>query len=265
MMAFPSLFARIAAAVTVVGLAVGAGDEARAATVALDVDPAKILSESGVAFARYRFGKNGFDQAVGHENPFAVANNSSLDGGNSLNLSQVAWDFSLSYAAGSGYSFTLSKPGTTSTDTYVSGIGAGGTLLPTQSFNAIQLQARSRLTQNGSATMSVSDLSFSGAGLTTTGSLTDLSASQINAGDTNDFQWLVADVDLSAFDWLLTGKVLGAALCQAGGQNCFSDESIKFNIAMKTVDVAPVPLPAAPVLLLTGLAAIGVISRRRSV
>lgn len=111
----PLMMTRIAVAVgvTVLGLSVAAVDDARAATVALDVNAADVLSESAVAFARYRFGKSGFDQAIGHDNPFAVANNSSLDGGNSLNLSNAACDFSLIHTAGSGYTFLLSKPGTT--------------------------------------------------------------------------------------------------------------------------------------------------------
>jgi len=271
-MAFSFKTVRGAAVATSLGLAAAGAGEARAASVALDFDVSKILSQSGVAFARYRFGKSGFDQAVGYDNPQAVANKSDLDADNSLNLSDVAWDFSLVYTAGSGYSFTLSKTGTTitdsyttSTDTYTSGIGTRRALLPTQSFNAILLQTRSRLTDNGSASMSVNNLSFSGAGLTTTGSLTDMSVSQVNAGDPNDFQWLVADADLATFNWTLTGRVVGTVACAARGQGCFNNESIKFNIGTKSVTVAPVPLPAAPLLFITGLAAMGVLSRRRSV
>lgn len=62
--------------------------------------------------------------------------------------------------------------------------------------------------------MSVSDLSFSGTALATTGSLTDMSVSQINAGGSNDFQWLVANVELSSFDWVPAGTIAKGRQCR---------------------------------------------------
>lgn len=242
---------------------------AEANNVFLDFDKTNILTEEGVGFARYRLNATNWDQAVGNDGPFAVSESSNL--GNVAALNGVEWAFTLSYTAGTGYSFTLDDGTTSSTDSWTSGIGSGGSLLPTQSFNAIGLQVAAGGFKAGNtgwvASMFATDLAFSGAGLTTVGSLSDMSV--VDAGSsTSEFQYLVSDVDLSTVNWTLTGKVEGTYTCTI--VTCtptiptFSDEGFKFNIGTKQVTyTTPVPVPAALPIIGAALAGFGVAGFRQ--
>jgi hypothetical protein len=88
-----------------------------------------------------------------------------------------------------------------------------------------------------------------------------MNVAQTGVGTTEDYQWLIADTDLSLINWTLSGKVMGALVCQSGTSDCIAQESVKFNIATKSVTA--VPVPAAAWLMGSALVALTGIARRR--
>jgi hypothetical protein len=160
--------------------------------------------------------------------------------GTANSLNGVEWDWSMAYTAGSGYVYTLSKPGTTSvvqwTAPWVNAyVNPNETVSQTRSFNAIYLYCAAYA--KGSFTSSqfdVTNLAFSGTGLTSVGSLVDMQA-DLPPGELVD-QWLIADTDLSVTDWTLTAKVRGQF---TGAAPSNLDEALKFDI--KTKGVVPEP------------------------
>jgi hypothetical protein len=252
----------------VCGLAVSASLASvgsHASTIALDANPAIITSSQGMDFARYRYGKTGWEQAVGYDGSqgFYVANNSEL--GNNYpypNINGVVFDFTLNYSAASGYTFTLTNGAFSSTDSWTTQLLGPGIQSTGKGYNAILLQARANVTTGATSNdqMNVTDLVFSSA-LSSTGSLGNMNVAQTGVGTTEDYQWLIADTDLSLIDWSLSGKVMGALVCESGTADCIAQESVKFNIATKSVST--VPVPAAAWLMGSGLVALSAIARRR--
>lgn len=238
----------------------------QASSVALDANPAIVTSSQGVDFARYRYGKTGWEQAVGYDGSqgFFVANNSEL--GNAYpypNINGVTFDFTLNYNAASGYTFTLSNGAWSSTDSWLNPQTLGPGIVATgKGYNAILLQARANVTTGATSNdqMNVTDLVFTSS-LSNSGALSSMNVSQTGVGTTEDYQWLIADTDLSLIDWSLSGKVMGALVCQSGSSDCIAQESVKFNIATKSVTA--VPVPAAAWLMGSGLVGLACVARRR--
>jgi hypothetical protein len=238
----------------------------QASTISLDAT-APVTSHQGVDFARYRYGKTGWEQAVGYDGPqgFYVANNSDL--GNSYpytNINGVVFDFTLSYNAASGYTFNLTNGAFSSTDSWTTQLLGPGIQSTGKGYNAILLQARANVTTGATSNdqMNVTDLNFTSS-LSTTGALSNMNVSQTGVGTTEDYQWLLADTDLSLINWTLTGKVMGALVCQSGTSDCIAQESVKFNIATKSV--SEVPVPAAAWLMGSGLIGLAGIARRKKI
>jgi hypothetical protein len=252
--------------VPLVALLAIVGLPTQASTISLDANPAIITSQQGVDFARYRYGKNGWEQAVGYDGSqgFFVANNSEL--GNSYpypNINGVVFDFTLNYNAASGYTFTLTNGAFSSVDSWLNPQTLGPGIVATgKGYNAILLQARANVTTGVTSTdqMNVTDLVFTSS-LASSGSLGNMNVAQTGVGTTEDYQWLIADTDLSLINWTLSGKVMGALVCQSGTSDCIAQESVKFNIATKSVTA--VPVPAAAWLMGSALVALTGIARRR--
>lgn len=233
---------------------------AHAGTIVLNA-PTPLALDQGptVMDARYRLSQTNWDQVIATSSNVTygtIVENKNVGTANQLN--GVEWDWSMAYTAGSGYVFTLSKPGTTSTvqwtapwtNTYVV---PNETVSPLRSFNAIYLYAAA-YTATGitSAQFDVTDLSFSGAGITNSGSLANLQAT-LPPGELVD-QWLIADCDLSQIDWTLTAKVKGTF---TGTPPSNYDERLKFDIKTKMV----VPEPAT--LGLLAVSGLAMLRRRR--
>ncbi len=244
-----------------------------AAVVALNADGSQFTPTAVAMNSRYRISQTNWDQMI--------ATNTAISGstivqqkflGDAATLNNRAWDFSVNYVVGSGYSFTLTDStlpplGTSpSTVSWTAPFGAPA-ISATRSYNAIELFAQAQNSLQTGVTglsISVSNLAFSGGpGLSTTGALVGMSDTHLLSpgpgGADYAQQWLVADGDLSLFNWVLSGRVQAQF---TGSVPSNFDERLKFDI--KTVQVSPVPLPPALALMLAGLAALGWVGRRRA-
>ncbi len=194
--------------------------------------------------ARYRVSGNNWDQMIATSSNVTYSTIvQTVNLGNASALNNVEWDWSMAYTAGSGYVFTLSKPGTTSVVQWTAPhvYQTNDPVSQLRAFNAIYLYCVA-YTSNGLETSNfdVTDLAFNGAGLTNSGSLVEMHAT-LPPGQLVD-QWLIADTDLSLTSWTLTAKVKGGF---TGTPDHTFDEELKFDIKTKWV----VPEPATMALL----------------
>lgn len=252
-------------------MAVGAGlsSSALAGMVHLNPSAATVAKtpDSTVAAMRYRVSNTNWDQmiATGSDVGYGtIVQNSNV--GTHTALNGVSWDFTVAYAPASGYEFTLSRPGQTRTVAWA--VPAFG-LAPTRAHNALFLhvQAGSGMPAGiATASVTVSDLAFSGAGLTTAGALRamgddwdDTAPFDDRVDADSDEQWIVSTSDLSATSWLLTGKVSAAFTYLPGytspGGNL--DERLKFDVKALSATVVPVPEPGSVLLGLIALPLLG--------
>ena len=195
-----------------------------------------------VAGLRFKHDRTNWDQAITPAGQtsgpgFVTANIS-----NNASVLNQEYDFTAAYTVGDGITWTIGT----------SELSFG----TTASFNAISLLARANEQVSNqvsySRSIDVTDLSFSGAGLSGPGPLADISLT--NGQDT---LWLVSSGDLSLFDWMLTGTVQFTAV---GGPN--PNENTKLDIGLNSVNV--IPLPASLWLLLGGLGSLALLRRRRA-
>lgn len=219
-----------------------------AATVALDYPYALIGGTTGDGgMFRYRLSNTNFDQSIANGGvipPATWVTSTNLGTHNDLN--GAVWDFTLAYTAGVGYAFTLDhvSGGTPSvTNSTLSWTSPFNGVPPTNPFNAIEIyaQVQNNTSAYASATISVTNLSFSCAGLSIDpmyNALRDLYDDKTIApgpgGNDLDLEWIKADVDLSLYSWTLAGRVVASFTGYTSGT---IDERIKFNI--KTVKVEP--------------------------
>lgn len=225
-----------------------------AASVALNY-PAPLIGGTNVVAGqfRYRISNTNFDHSIANGSvipPAVWVASRNLGTHNDLN--GAAWDFTLDYVAGVGYTFTLiyaggGSPGVASS--VLSWTSPVNGIPPTLSFNALELyaQVQNSSTSYSGATIDVTGITFSGPGLSIDpvyNSLRDLHDDKTIApgpgGNDLDQEWIKADVDLSLYSWTLSGRVVATFSGYTSGN---IDERIKFNI--KTADVTPPVVPVA--------------------
>lgn len=230
-------------------------------TVLLNADPSAIGSGSTVANFRYRVSNTNWDQSIANSSNIRSSSIVERRGiGNHNQLNNAAFDFSLSYVAGTGYTLRLQHGGggaPTKTDSLLSWTAPHGGISPLRSFRTIEISATAAQLPGNieSGSFSVTNLAFAGAGLTNAGALSDMLAS--STGATFLQQYISSTTDLSTFNWTLTGRVVASFVYKPGftSPGGSLDERLRLNI--KTSDAGLIPSPgAAAVLALAGLAAL---------
>lgn len=184
---------------------------------------------------RYRLDTTNWDSAIiprGSPDASLPAAYTAEIANNLTELSGQAFNFTVTYTPGKGYTWTLAGQGANpgpfplEWSLYSTPGGEYNNVRPVDYYNAIQLRA-SAFGVTGQS-LSVTNLSFNVIGAQTCGSLPDLTA-DYDATQTVT-NWLVATGDLSQTSWTLTGTVTGVK--PSGGQ-----ESV-------TLNIYTVPLPA---------------------
>lgn len=215
--------------------------------------------------AKYRLSNLNFDQSIDNGNtPVTAPDQVTAALGNVAFLSGRQFAFTLSHTAGEGFVFNMTDGAgadkTVSWGTFA--VPPPGTNAPTLNglapgapFNALLLEA---VASRAHSSMSFSDLSFSGTGLTIVdGAFVSGTVSPTSTPPNNFTQVLYADVDLASFDWMLSGKVTGVRDGSGG------DETVKFVISQKLVSASVVPEPASVAMAATGLGVGLVLAIRR--
>lgn len=226
---------------------------------------------STVMDARYRISGTNWDQMIATSSSIStttIVQTQNLGGVATLN--QDVWNFSMSYVAGTGYTFTLTEVTDANTANLITGSStvswtspqASTGSSPTEAYNAIHLLAVANLrTPITASQIDVTNLVFTSSTLTQTG------GPLTNLNDTNsltfDEEWLVADTNLALHNWTLTGTVVaqytGSAWTGDGG------ETLKFDILTTNVDlITPVPEPATVTVMGLGLAGLAAVRGLRS-
>ena len=126
-------------------------------------------------------------------------------------------------------------------------------VVPGTAFDTLTLDAQSLL---GGSSLRVRDLVFTAPGLTVTGDLND--ADLAANGTTANSQYIVADTNLAAVPWTLTGEV--RLRRNNGGGN---DEQVRFVVTAKQGALLANPIPEPGVALLSAAALAGLCLRRR--
>ncbi len=237
---------------------------ASADAVFLKADPGLLGSDSTVASFRYRASDTNWDRSVA--NSSTIRNSTivqSRELGNRDQLNAAAFDFTLNYQVGLGYTFWLLHAGggsPTTSGSSVAWTSPFGDTEATRRFRGLELSATAAhfSTSVQSASLSVTNLAFSGAGLNSVGTLSDMNA--IFASGQFRTQYIASAADLSTFKWTLTGRVVAAFAYAPGismpGGNL--DERLRLNI--RAFDGGLIPTPGgSAALILAGL----VLARRR--
>lgn len=237
---------------------VAAAGSARAGTITLNFDPNLVAGTAGnVMDARYRFSNTNWDQVIStsaNVSGSTIVQQANL--GNHNQLNGTAWDFSLSYSAAGGWTYTLSNPNGGSPIVTSSTLSWNSTFNGAafdRSYNSLELFAVIGSLPSGvtAASMAATDLSFTSAGNTVVGSLSDIVST---SGLVRS--WIYADFDLATTSWTLSGKLRGDFTGSTGSN---LDERIKFDVKAGTITVVPSPGSVA----LLGLGALVATRRRR--
>ncbi|MDX2132473.1 MAG: VPLPA-CTERM sorting domain-containing protein [Planctomycetota bacterium] len=254
-------------------LAVASG-QALAGNVWLNSAKVSNYTETGsVGQAKYRMSNTNFDMSLDHglgTNPGQFISHGL---GNNTQLNNVVFNFSVNFIAGEGMIFRMVNTNTNAAfnlawGTFSSPLPAGTTnsvatlngFAPNRSFNTIQLFADARFNPSQ---MQWSNLAFTSAGLTVADNSL-LTGGQVenpeNPGSpppgTQHTQRIVSDMDLSTFNWTLTGQIRGYRT-GAGG-----DELTRYVIGLKESNFQIIPLPTGAGLAFAGLGVLGVRRRR---
>lgn len=243
-----------------------------ASVVHLNPDPDLYTYGETRALARYRVSNTNWDQIVATSSSISastIVQQANL--GNSAQLNGTVWDFTLSYAAGIGYEWTLVKmsgnaPVSSSTVSWTSphhGVD------PDRPVNAIKFytQAGAQMPAGiETARIGVSNLHFSAAGYSTIGALADMHDFFDDVGDPGDnwdpdlpLQVIVANGNLADTDWVFSGRVVAMYTLKDGftSPGGTIDERLKLDIKVTEA----VPAPGAAALLAFGM--LGLFRRQR--
>lgn len=239
------------------------GGPAAADLVVLGADDATVVrtGADSVAKARYRVSATNWDQAIITSNTVTNATIAASGGlGNSNQLNGALWELALHFDPQVGLTWSLIHVGGGSPQTNARTLSWTAPFNgrdPFASHNAIELYVKAGPSMpNGvtGASIQVSDLTFTAAGYAPSGALTPLSATwSPNGGGSDLTRWIVADGDLAATSWTLTGRVLAT---WSGTGNPNLDERIRLDVALTSAVLIPAPSAA---VLLAGLA----VGRRR--
>jgi hypothetical protein len=251
------------AAVTTVLLVAG-GQPARAGTIYINNATATGTTAT-VTQALYRVSNANFDSRLTNgQSASVVANIIPFSFGNFAALNGNTYDFSLEWVAGTvgvnrGFIWTLSTgTGVVSKTAFgtftppLSGLSVPAAdplngISPSGTFNALGLSQRSTNTSGGSTT-TLANLTFSTSqpGTSQSGAWINTSIVTpnggplppgINGADGFINQTMIADFDLSAYPWTLTGQVT----VNRGGSIGSGDDSATFQITGRQVEFVPEP------------------------
>ncbi len=237
-----------------------------------------LIVTGSAAEAKYRLSNSNFDMTLANGNGGgAAADRIATNLANSGALSGRTYQFSLEHRAGlgsgpnggdRGFVFTMSDGVTTSTQswgTFASPPGSTASLLngqaPLGSFNSLSVVGQAtRFTASAGSSMTWSNLQFVAAGLVVAdGGWNSGSVSTPAGGPSSPAasQRLVADVDLSRFDWTFSGVVTGVRDAGGGG-----DETVRFTISAQNTSFTAIPSPGSGAVGM--MAAAGLLVRRVS-
>lgn len=235
--------------------------------VQLNANTSQYTFGDTVALARYRVSNTNWDQIVATSSSIStstIVQQANL--GNNGQLNNAAWDFNLSFVQGVGYSWTLQRVGGSTVSTVRWEAPHNG-ISPLRPVNAIRFYAEAGSTMPGgiaTAQLAATNLAFTAAGFTNTGSLVNLidNWDDVGPNDGQDpdlpLQSIIADGDLTSTNWSFTGRVLASWTLLPGftAPQGNLDERLKLDIKMSTA--VPAPGGLAAMGLIVGLA-----SRRR--
>lgn len=255
--------------------------------------------------AKYRMSNTNFDMSLdaggGTQNVPGGPNFISTGLGNNVQLNNATYAFNLRNIAGQGIVFTMTSPANVVRSLAWGSFGPALSPVPTVAaeqlrasaatgetpgsllspgqlpMNILHLEATSlqRSGQSYSPTVTLSDIAFTGTGITQVGStnasqtvtpattLTNPNFAEVGPGWAS--QWLVTDGNFWDFDWTLSGNVNLAYT----GTATNIDEFVKFGISGKQgvfTGITPsgaVPEPASWALLVAGFGLAGAAMRRR--
>lgn len=220
-----------------------------------------VMSTNTASVTRYRISNTNWDTFIGSSSTVSTSTIvQSANLGTQTALNTLTWDFAYAYTSGVGYTWTLSRAGTTSTMSWTAPTANGPN--PTAAFNAISIAIIAGTAMPAgvtSASASATNLAFnfSSGGAPITGSLRDLASTWTPSGSSGQDRIMIfSDTDLSTTSWSLTGKVQFTYSGTAGGS---LDERLKLDVAT----MAAIPQPAG-VLAFGAIACLGLRRSRRA-
>ncbi|MDX2114096.1 MAG: hypothetical protein SFZ24_00565 [Planctomycetota bacterium] len=243
-------------------------------------------TETGsVGQAKFRLSHTNFDMTVDRGQGTNAGQFIQANLGNNTALNNVTFNFTLQHIAGQGLIFTMvnTKNTVTNADDATSVLSWGSFVSPPagttavaiggenapgpsnpnaarQSFNTLRLDAQANRTQPPGSSMAFSNLVFTSGLTVADGSFYSGSVVTPSGGpaDANEVQYLVSDMNLGAFDWTLTGSLVGYRDTLAGG-----DEQVRFVVGLKQSNFNIVPMPTPMAMAGAGLLAVAGLTRRR--
>jgi hypothetical protein len=234
------------------------------AIVNLNPSTAGLTVATDVMDARYRLSNTNWDQMISTSSNVSVSTLvQTANLGNHDALNAVAFNFSLGFDPSAGWAWTLAPVGGGPASTLNWTVPFNGAS-PFRSFNGLELfvvAANMNPANIASGTAAATNMAFSSAAATTTGSLVDLVSTWTgpNTGGLQ-LQFITSDTDMSTFAWTLTGRVALSFTYQPGTNNPGGnlDERLKFDI--KAAQIVPAP----GFVSLAGVAGIAALRRRRA-
>ncbi|MGI9289663.1 MAG: VPLPA-CTERM sorting domain-containing protein [Gammaproteobacteria bacterium] len=247
---------------------------ASASTVQLGLKNVNPEIQDRVSESAYRLMQGGWDHMISNgAAPAGEDDMDSIDYTGATALNGTLWDFTLSYESGDdgvkGFSFQMSevdgRPLNSGTVVYDVDNPLNGET-PTAPFNSIMIGASAGPlidinNYDETAYIDIFDLAFISS-LPSSGSFENpLNASW--PAEEFDSAWILSSVDLSLYDWSLSGKVNAGFDCNGlGSAGCLNPDSLRMNLLVAN---STVPVPAAVWLFGSALGLLGWKRRKRAV